>query len=243
MRPFELQYVTLEPFLLPLHRLVRQRLLKFARDLGGRPAILDVGGRKSHYTIGIPADITLMDLPRETEVQEGLGLGINQAIVQQIYARRSNVRSVLVDDMARTRLPDASFDLVIAVEVLEHVEDDALFVRQVHRVLKPGGIFFMTTPNGDFVKNASNPDHRRHYTRSQLRDRLAECFGPVEVEYAVADGRFRNWGLNSWSPRHPFQTLASMVGNFVNWRQSARAGTKERAIGTHNLVATARKVG
>lgn len=239
--PFEVQYLGLEPFLLPLHRLVRRRLLEMAGTRDRRPLLVDVGGRKSHYTIGVPADVTLTDLPRETEIQEGLNLGINQSVVQQIYSRRSNIRSVLVDDMTRSRLPDETFDIVVSVEVLEHVDDDGLFIQNVHRVMKPGGNFLMTTPNGDFVANDRNPDHRRHYTREQLRELLGLYFSSVDVEYAIADGRFRDWGLQSWSARHPFHTLRAMAGNLLNDRQSKKPGLKNQAFGTHHLIATVNK--
>lgn len=42
---------------------------------------------------------------------------------------------------------DASFDIVVAVEVVEHVEDQFRFVRELHRVTRPGGRALVTTPN------------------------------------------------------------------------------------------------
>ncbi len=42
---------------------------------------------------------------------------------------------------------DASFDTVVAVEVVEHVEDQFDFVRELYRVAKPGGRVLVTTPN------------------------------------------------------------------------------------------------
>jgi SAM-dependent methyltransferase len=142
--------------------------------------------------------------------------------------------------MTRSALPDASFDYALAVEVLEHVDEDEAFVHQVHRVLKPGGVFLMTTPNGDAVAN-TNPDHRRHYTREQLRRLLAGRFAAVEVDYAIAGGVFRRLGLRSWSPRHPLRTALSMVGNVVNTMQSASYRVKDDAAGTRHLFAVARK--
>ena len=44
-------------------------------------------------------------------------------------------------------LPDASVDLAYSVEVLEHLEDQFGFLREVQRVLRPGGRFVVTTPN------------------------------------------------------------------------------------------------
>ncbi|MBI5774664.1 MAG: class I SAM-dependent methyltransferase [Verrucomicrobia bacterium] len=43
--------------------------------------------------------------------------------------------------------PDASFDLVTATEVIEHLEDFRRVVREVRRVLKPGGVCILSTPN------------------------------------------------------------------------------------------------
>ena len=129
----------------------------------------------------------------------------------------------------------------MAVEVLEHVERDRDFVQEVHRVLKNGGVFLMTTPNGDSVAN-TNPDHKRHYTRCQLIELLSSCFGQVEVEYAIKGGVFRRWGLRPWSPKRPFRTLLGMVGNVVNSIESARPAIKQQSHGTRHLVAIARKV-
>jgi SAM-dependent methyltransferase len=240
MKPFELSYLCVKPFFPPLHRKVRRRLLQLAKAHAAEPRVLDVGGRKSHYTIGVPAQITVTDLPRESEVQKNLGLGINNGIMAETRKRRSNVTQILFDDMTHSLLPDNSFDYVIAIEVLEHVEQDARFVEEVYRVLKPGGVFLMSTPNGDFVKN-TNPDHKRHYTRKQLHSLLQSKFEMANVDYAIQGGRFRKFGLRSWSIKHPLRTTLSMVGNFINTIQSAPEGIKSKAVGTHHLIAEAKK--
>lgn len=51
-------------------------------------------------------------------------------------------------DMTKTfPFPDASFDYVISIEGIEHIENHLSFIREVKRVLKPGGRFIVTTPN------------------------------------------------------------------------------------------------
>lgn len=240
MRPFEKLYLGVEPFLPPLHRQVRRTLLDLARAHQGRLDVLDVGGRKSHYTIGVPARISISDIERKTEIQKNLHLGITSSIAAHTMRRRSNVRWVLLDDMTQSSLKAESFDVVVAVEVLEHVERDADFLREVRRVLRPGGAFVMTTPNGDFIA-VNNPDHKRHYTRRQLEDALERCFSAAQVRYAVKGGRFRKWGLKPWSPRRPGTTVLSMVSNVVNGMQSAIEKVAEMKIGTHHLFAIARK--
>jgi SAM-dependent methyltransferase len=44
-------------------------------------------------------------------------------------------------------LPDKSFDVVVSVEGIEHLENPHLFLREVNRVLKDDGTFILTTPN------------------------------------------------------------------------------------------------
>lgn len=227
-----------DPLLPPLNRKVRSRALREAKASDRRLSILDVGGRKSPYTIGLPADVTIIDLPRETEVQRDLNLGVNEQIADELKKRRSNIHSVIFGDMTCSDLPSASYDVVIAVEVLEHVLEDAKFVSEVSRVLIPGGKFIMTTPNGDFVENR-NPDHKRHYKKAQLAGLLSEYFENVEVEYAIAGGYYRKIGLRSWSLKRPQQTALSIFGNIVNSIQSADKGIAERALGTHHLIAVA----
>lgn len=70
--------------------------------------------------------------------------------------------------------PDQSVDLAYSVEVLEHLEDQFAFLREVHRVLRPGGRFVLTTPN---VLNLT----------SRLRTLLVgfpELFGPLPLHTA-----------------------------------------------------------
>jgi SAM-dependent methyltransferase len=52
-----------------------------------------------------------------------------------------------IDMCARFPFPDASFDYVLSIEGIEHIENHFIFLREVSRVLKPGGKFVMTTPN------------------------------------------------------------------------------------------------
>lgn len=55
--------------------------------------------------------------------------------------------------------PDASFDLVMLDNVLEHVNDRPLTLREVRRVLKPGGILYMVTPKPFSLYSLWNDPH------------------------------------------------------------------------------------
>ncbi|MBC7815008.1 MAG: class I SAM-dependent methyltransferase [Burkholderiales bacterium] len=240
MRAFEVFYLCVEPFLPVVYQQTRWRLQAIIASYPGTPEILDVGGRKSHYTIGLRGNVTITDLPRETALQQELDLGITPQYMESTRNRRSNVKQILYDDMTRSALPDQAFDCVVAVEVLEHVEEDQLFAQNVSRVLKEGGTFLMTTPNGDHVK-INNPDHKHLYTKDSLTALLRAHFDEVQVDYMVKSGYFHGQGSKSWSPRRPVQTLLIMMSNLINLLQSSRREVTTSAHRTHHLAARARK--
>jgi 2-polyprenyl-3-methyl-5-hydroxy-6-metoxy-1,4-benzoquinol methylase len=53
----------------------------------------------------------------------------------------------VADLTAKLPWTDAAFDLVVSVEGIEHLENAFAFVREMHRVCRPGGIFILSTPN------------------------------------------------------------------------------------------------
>ena len=54
--------------------------------------------------------------------------------------------STIVDDLSHSRLPSHTFDLILCSEVLEHIPGGPKAIGELHRLLKPGGILILTTP-------------------------------------------------------------------------------------------------
>jgi ubiquinone/menaquinone biosynthesis C-methylase UbiE len=71
----------------------------------------------------------------------------------------------------RVPLPDATLEYVTALDVLEHVPDDAAVVRGFHRLLKPGGLAVVTVPASMALWSDWDValHHFRRYTRTELR--------------------------------------------------------------------------
>lgn len=69
---------------------------------------------------------------------------------------------------------DASFDLVCLFDTMEHIPDEARALREVHRVLVPGGRVFASVPAYQFLwsQNDKIAHHCRRYTRGRLRRAL-----------------------------------------------------------------------
>lgn len=243
MTPYEILRTLAIPVFPALQGRVRRDLERLARrGPAGEPCrLLDVGGRSSPYTTGLPARITLLDVPRESEIQENLALGLDRRLLERVRRRRSNIERVVIEDMWRTTLDDGSFDGAVAVEVIEHVPDDRTFVEQMARVVRPGGWVYLTTPNGDWVKleDTHNPDHLRHYTRDQLARLMGEVFDEVRVVYGIRTGKARWRGLRPFNPRRPIQLAATLGSNLISHWQSR--GLDEVPRRTAHLIAVARK--
>lgn len=81
---------------------------------------------------------------------------------------------VIVGDLQRLELPNASFDAAVCAEVLEHLDDDGAALRELHRVLRPGGLLLVTVPAGPYRYDWTDrwAGHRRRYTPSGLAEAM-----------------------------------------------------------------------
>lgn len=98
----------------------------------------------------------------------GCGMGFTLRVLAQLYdcrlfgvernpetvrrARSELDASVGVARADATRLPfpDAAFDKVLMTEVLEHIPDEQAALREIRRVLRPGGIYVLSVPNANY---------------------------------------------------------------------------------------------
>ena len=73
-----------------------------------------------------------------------------------------------------------SIDFVVTFQVIEHIQDDHYFLKEIFRVLKPGGKLLLTTPN-KLMSLSRNPWHIREYTPFEMNDILSKYFAKTQV--------------------------------------------------------------
>jgi SAM-dependent methyltransferase len=79
-----------------------------------------------------------------------------------------------------------SFDLITALDVIEHVDDDGELLQELRRLVRPGGRLLVTVPAFRFLWGPHDEinGHRRRYTARELRQRLVEAgWSPLRVSY------------------------------------------------------------
>lgn len=141
----------------------------------------------------------------------------------------------------RVPLPDGSLEYVTALDVLEHVPDDAAVVRGFHRLLKPGGLAVVTVPASMALWSDWDValHHFRRYDRPQLRALFPDGqWEIVHVNYtnvAVYPAvwlvrRLRGWRKRSETPATPARSedkippapvnsmLRGMFAGMAHWR-------------------------
>ena len=114
-------------------------------------------------------------------------------------------------------IEDNSVDFVVTFQVIEHIKDDKQFLREIYRVLKPGGKMILTTPN-ILMSLTRNPWHFREYTPDKMREVLESSFEKYELrgvfgnektmEYYIKNKesvnkiiRFDIFNMQYWLPR------------------------------------------
>lgn len=91
-----------------------------------------------------------------------------------------------------TQFSDNSFDRIFSFQVIEHIGDDHLFLSEINRILKPGGIALITTPNRP-RSLSRNPWHTREYTAQELSDLAKKYFSRVEMKGITGNEKIQQY--------------------------------------------------
>lgn len=112
-------------------------------------------------------------------------VGVDASIEAARLCRAKGFAPVSLADACALPFADASFDLVLLTDVIEHIGEDVAALREARRVLRPGGDLLITVPAFPALWGCQDEvsHHRRRYRRAGLRAaiaaaqlELADCF-------------------------------------------------------------------
>lgn len=171
----------------------------------------NVGNLRVVVDVGTADGLMLATLREHLGALTFLGLDYSLPLLRAVALE--GVRKAQGDALA---LPVRSqcTDAVIATAIIEHIPDAARFLRECQRVLRPGGLLVLTTPNPTMNRFAENlgilkdAGHNQTFTLTQLAMYVTACnseilearkfmFSPIGFPAEKTLERvLRSWGLN-----------------------------------------------
>jgi SAM-dependent methyltransferase len=170
------EWGTAPDFVGPRHAFRERLLLDLFRSAGPGPMVLNVGAGQGSFTRLLEDD--------------GFEVVSTDVSETAVAVCRQRVRGdVQLADMTDLPFDDASFDAVVAGEVLEHIEEDVRALAEAARVLRAGGVVAVSVPAHPAWFGASDrwAGHVRRYTRESLTGALSSAGLSVEL--------VRPWGF------------------------------------------------
>ncbi|MEH3055201.1 MAG: methyltransferase domain-containing protein [Patulibacter minatonensis] len=108
------------------------------------------------------------------------GVDLAPTVIETAQAELGDAVQLKVGDVRELPYPDAQFDLVVCFEVIEHIEDHPRALDELQRVLAPGGLLVLSSPNL-FRSPEGNPYHVHEFEPAEFAEVLGARFANVEI--------------------------------------------------------------
>lgn len=163
-----------------------QQWLAKAERVVGRGRVLEVGAGSGGFV--------------RVALSRGWEVDATEVSDSGLRALRSTAATVFAGDLAARGYPDAQFDLVVSLEVVEHLPAPLDHVREMWRLTRPDGLLILTTPNFNGLSRrylgvrwrVIDPEHLGYFTQSTLSRLLRD------VGYRSVSVRSRTLDVLSW---------------------------------------------
>ncbi len=183
---------------------VRKEIRRFRKNKAAEAAILDAGAGFGQYTYFLSNrssayHITAVDVKQE-QIDD-----CNAFFSRRGLSGRVNFQYADLTTFSKT----GSYDLVISIDVMEHIEDDRAVFRNFFQSLKPGGMLLISTPSDqggsdvhDHSENSFIEEHVRDgYSMDDIREKLTSAgFQKVETRYTYGTPGQISWALSMKYP-------------------------------------------
>lgn len=142
----------------------RKKLLEMLKDVPRDAKILDVGSSSG---------LLLQDL-REAGFSADKLYGVDISEKAVANCKANGFENAFVMDAAEPGFPPSNFDIIVASDCLEHLEDDRKALKNWYRLLKPQGKLIVFVPAYQFLWSEHDEVnlHFRRYTNKELKEKL-----------------------------------------------------------------------
>ena len=192
---------------------IKRNLKKWTKENPGEKKILDAGSGFGQY---------VYYMARKNPNWNILGIDVKEEQITDCndFFRQIGFSNARFEKGDLTKLHfDTQFDLVLCVDVMEHIEDDILVFKNYHQALKKGGMVLISTPSD---QGGSDADHEHHhedegisgfidehvrdgYNIDELKEKfLVAGFSKTEIYYQYGTPGKISWKL---SMKYPIQML------------------------------------
>lgn len=151
------------------------------------------------------------------------GIDISEESIN--LCKNRGINDVHICSAEKLDFPDYSFDIVTALDLLEHLDDDIKTLREAYRVCKHGGLLFLTIPAYQFLWGEHDEalHHKRRYIKSEIKKKIEGAnFRIKKISYAIVFLFFpilcfriiRKLFVRSKEPTTSYIVPPSIINNF-----------------------------
>jgi 2-polyprenyl-3-methyl-5-hydroxy-6-metoxy-1,4-benzoquinol methylase len=168
----------------------RDRRMNIRRDTLNQYLAQHFPNKAKILDVGCGLGDVLNDIERQFN-HELHGMDYAQSNVKVAQKRLEGKASIIQGNIYDLPYESDSFDLALCLEVLEHIEDDQRAIREIARVLKPGGVLIAAVPYTYYWPQYQTLlGHFRHYTRESFTARMKDNGFSEVVDYLP---NYHNW--------------------------------------------------
>lgn len=155
--------------------------LTYGEHLARYQAVIELVKGKKVLDVASGAGYGSQMLARSAASVDGLDYSQDAVDYAKDHFPLDNLRYKL-GDAQNMPYSDGEFDVVVSLETIEHIPDPESFVREVKRVLKPEGVFIVSTPNDDEFMDG-NEFHVHEFQFKELSDLITSNFSKYNYYY------------------------------------------------------------
>jgi SAM-dependent methyltransferase len=138
----------------------------------------------------------------------------DEAAVAHVRSRYAGVE-VMQANLAELPLPDASVDVVVNFQVIEHLWDQGQFVRECLRVLRPSGLLMLSTPNRITFSPGRDTPINPFHTRELNADELTQLLVDAGFCNVSMSGLYHGRRLQDMDARHGGSIIDAQIARAV----------------------------